>query len=379
MISRWYFHLLILLFMITVKTKAQSELGPFLNIGGSAPPIRVREWLKGEPIQQFEKGKVYVLEFWATWCKPCIAAMPHLSSLAVKYKDKVTFLGIDVYENKMISINERKAFVDSLGKSIDFNVGVEDSNFMVTSWFNSFGESGIPKSFVVDIEGRIAWIGHPKDLNNVLTKVTNHTWDIKEALAERNLNKRLEEQDDSLNSELNKYGGDETKNDYIGKPDSALLLIQQAIEKEPGLKYMPCIAVHTFSSLLKVNPHQAYKYGKEVMLQSKSDDNMSLYLITEAVRVYSGTLKIPIEIYNFSAEAYQVRIDNITYPETVNISKLYARMAECYWLGNNKSKAINAQQKAIAAIKKSKNFFSASEMAALESKLKQYKNIKLKN
>ena len=158
------FLLLLLLFIKGVTSSAQDYQSTLLNIGDSAPPLRVREWLKGEPVQRFEKGKVYVVEFWATWCVPCKAAMPHLSALATKFKDRFTILGIDSYEKKLTSIKDVKAFVDSMGNRMDYNVAAEDSNFMETDWLDASGEQGIPKSFVVNTEGRLAWIGHPKTL-----------------------------------------------------------------------------------------------------------------------------------------------------------------------------------------------------------------------
>ncbi len=45
----------------------QFNNSPTLHIGDPAPPIKVQTWLRGEPITQFEKGKVYVVEFWASW------------------------------------------------------------------------------------------------------------------------------------------------------------------------------------------------------------------------------------------------------------------------------------------------------------------------
>ncbi len=94
------FKLLILLFTMAVTTHAQNGNSPSLNIGDPAPSLQVREWIKGRPIQRFEKGHIYVVELWATWCGPCIAAMPHLSALAREYKDKVTILGINILEKK---------------------------------------------------------------------------------------------------------------------------------------------------------------------------------------------------------------------------------------------------------------------------------------
>ncbi len=188
MVMRSNFQLLLLLCIITVTTHAQNDQSPSLNIGDAAPPLRVREWLKGTPVQQFKKGNVYVVEFFATWCKPCIAAMPHMSALARQYKDKVTIIGIDIYETKTTSMEKVKAFVDSMGQRMDYHVAAEDSNFTEADWFKAAGEEGIPKSFVVNAEGILAWIGHPRYIEEVLGKIANNTWDIKEELSKRNFN-----------------------------------------------------------------------------------------------------------------------------------------------------------------------------------------------
>ena len=255
---------------------------------------------------------------------------------------------------------------------MDYNVAAEDSNFMVAGWFDASGERGIPKSFVVNSDGRVAWIGHPKGgLAEVLPKIVNNTWDIKEALAKRNFDKHLAELDDSINYELMRYNGDPAKPDDLGKPDSALLVINEIVRNEPKLKYATFIAYNTFSSLLKTNPNKAYEYGKEVLVTS-TYENPLYGLIIEDIKWYSDKLNLPAEIYQLGAEAYQADIDH--YPESVDIPNTYHKMAEWYWRANDKSKAIDVQQKAIEALK-SKKDFSATDMAAFESRLQQYKNM----
>lgn len=363
------FKLLILLFTIAVNTHAQKELFPSLNIGDPAPSLQVREWIKGKPIQRFEKGDIYVVELWATWCGPCIAAMPHLSALARQYKGKVTILGIDVMEKKTTSMKKVKTFVDSMGHRMDYHVAAEDSNFMVAGWLDASGEQGIPKSFVVNAEGRLAWIGHPTELDEVLRKIVKDNWDIKEELTNRNFNRYLKRLDEEAGETLKSYTGNAYKEDYIGKPDSALLVISDFLKKEPKLKYAPYIAFYTFSALLKTNPHKAYEYGKMVIV-TPTYEKPPFHLIWGAIEWYSDKLNLTPEIYKLGVDSYQARIN--AYPENVS-PNFYYKMADFYWHANDKLKAIDAAQKAIEKLKNEKSF-SATQMARFESSLQQYKN-----
>ena len=66
-----------------------------LKVGDKAPALTIEKWVKGAPVATFEKGKVYMVEFWATWCGPCIASMPHISELQKKHKEQgFTVIGV---------------------------------------------------------------------------------------------------------------------------------------------------------------------------------------------------------------------------------------------------------------------------------------------
>jgi len=72
-----------------------------LNVGDPAPPIQVAQWVKGTPVTGFEKVKIYVVEFWATWCGPCKVSIPHLNGIHLKFKDKgLVVIGQDVFERR---------------------------------------------------------------------------------------------------------------------------------------------------------------------------------------------------------------------------------------------------------------------------------------
>ncbi len=372
-------HFLLLLLLCTtsiVATAQDDQLPPPLNIGSPAPKLKVRAWLKGKPVEKLESGNIYVLEFWATWCHPCMAAMPHLSSLAAQYKDKITFLGIDVYEKKTTSLEKIKAVVDSMGSRMDFKVAAEDSNFMAASWIDSAGEqnNGIPTSFVVNAKGRLAWIGYPMELDSVLKKIVNNTWDLKAAQAKRNLDKHLETLDDSAGLQtLNRYvyAGGIYKQGDLGKPDSALLVIDEIVKKEPLLKYAPKIAYHTFCSLLKTDIHKAYKYG-EMVIVTPTYTYPAYAEIYEAIDWYSDKLKLPADVYLLGAEALQKYIDHLPYPELINVFKHYHKMAEFYWHANDSLKAIEAEEKAIENMRTKKDV-SEKDLTAYEKQLEDYK------
>ena len=81
-----------------------------LTIGSKAPSIDVAHWVsngngKFPVVREFEKGKVYVIEFWATWCDPCIASMPHISQLQDEFAERGVQI-ISVSEEDLPTVEE---------------------------------------------------------------------------------------------------------------------------------------------------------------------------------------------------------------------------------------------------------------------------------
>lgn len=145
--------------------------GQGLAVGSLAPPISVRTWVKGRPISSLEPGKTYVVEFWATWCGPCVSSIPHVTKLARQYAGRVTFAGVAVWESGE-ALPKVMAFVSKLGERMGYSVAVDtQAGAMASTWMKAAGQNGIPCAFIINKEGRIAWIGHPMRMDKPLADV----------------------------------------------------------------------------------------------------------------------------------------------------------------------------------------------------------------
>ncbi|MSQ15240.1 MAG: TlpA family protein disulfide reductase [Dehalococcoidia bacterium] len=98
------------------------------------------------------KGKVVVVNFWASWCPPCRTEAPDLEAVHKKYQDKgVVFLGINVWENQ----KEAQAFINEFG--ITYRNAVDKPGRVTVD----FGVSGIPETYIINRDNYIVrrWIG----------------------------------------------------------------------------------------------------------------------------------------------------------------------------------------------------------------------------
>lgn len=120
-------------------------------VGGNAPEITIREWITSNPPTQEDlAGRVYVLEFWATWCHSCVENIPHLVELSDKYRDKGLRL-IALSQDK--SAEKVRRFVRE--KGINYDVAIDDGT---SDWY---GIRGYPTAVVVSHTGQVVWRGYP--------------------------------------------------------------------------------------------------------------------------------------------------------------------------------------------------------------------------
>ncbi|QDT53329.1 Thiol-disulfide oxidoreductase ResA [Caulifigura coniformis] len=161
--------------------------GPRLDIGSPAPALAISDWVKGEKVDGFKPGQVYVVEFWATWCGPCLATMPHLAELQTKYGDKAQMIGVSTEETSKVADflkDEQKEGV-TWDATITYRLAMDVDGKTNEAYMSAAGERGIPTAFIVGREGVVEWIGHPARMDEPLAKVVDGTWDRTVARKER--------------------------------------------------------------------------------------------------------------------------------------------------------------------------------------------------
>ncbi len=157
------------LLSLTVGMTLELRAEPTLKVGDPAPKLQTGKWVQGDPVKDFQKGKAYIVEFWATWCGPCRASIPHLNEIYEKYKDKgLVVIGQNCWEHDDAEV---APFVKKMGDKMTYRVALDDKSSnekgkMAETWMAAAGRKGIPSAFLINTKGVVAWIGHPMELTD---------------------------------------------------------------------------------------------------------------------------------------------------------------------------------------------------------------------
>lgn len=214
----------------------RSSAADLLTIGSDAPALDVEHWLhknqdKLPPVTKFEAGKVYVVEFWATWCGPCLASMPHLAELQTKMADK----GVRIIS---ISDEDLETVEEFLNREVKQAPGAETegkpqtyreltSSYSLTTdpdqssyhdYMEAAAQNGIPTAFIVGKDAKIEWIGHPMEMDDPLNAVVDGKWDRQAFAAELKAQQEAEKTMQDIFALLQKQEFDAA----IAKIDAAL-------------------------------------------------------------------------------------------------------------------------------------------------------------
>ncbi len=122
-----------------------------------APPLGVEQWIQpkegGAKSWEEVRGRVVVLEFWATWCAPCVEVLPHLNELAKKFENRVQFISITDEDEAVVARFLRNHPIAGW-------VGLDTDRSM----FNAYGADGVPHTVLIGPEGVVVAVTYPEGL-----------------------------------------------------------------------------------------------------------------------------------------------------------------------------------------------------------------------
>ena len=122
--------------------------------GKKAPKFIVEEWVSGKT---GVKNKTRIVEFWATWCGPCIRSIPHMNDLQKHFGERLAIIGVSGE-----SASKVKAFIKKT--KMNYGVAVDTKKRMQ----NSVSCRGIPLAMVISSDDIVRWQGHPSKLTERL-------------------------------------------------------------------------------------------------------------------------------------------------------------------------------------------------------------------
>ena len=212
---------------------------------------------------------------------PCRELIPHLTKLQAG-NPQATFIGVSIDEET----DKVKPFVDEMGQKMNYRVAIDarsgDNGRMAKSWIEASDRGGvIPVAFVVNGDGRVAWIGHPADLEAPLADILAGKWDLaaeaaeyKRAMAEQRLIAKLT---DDLGRLLK-------KKDYAG----AIKLLDEA-SKKTELPEEPTLVEIALLAGAGNDQGRAYTIADKLFAKSlKAEDGSTLMMIAGALSDLRG-------------------------------------------------------------------------------------------
>jgi thiol-disulfide isomerase/thioredoxin len=335
---------------------APAEAGPTLVLGDKAPALSIAKWVKGSAVEKFEAGKVYVVEFWATWCPPCRASIPHLTDLQKKYQDRgLTVIGISSQEQR--GLDDVEKFVKDMGAKMDYVVAWDDAEKTFADWHAAAGQQGIPAAFIVDQSGRIAWMGHPMQMDRPLEQIVEKTWDLDREVSLAKRRVEVGKKTEPLLKDLQ---------ELLEKPDmpGALAQLDKIIAIDPEIN--SDFGMYRFQVMVEraKDLPAAYAYLDEAIGTTLKNNGEALNVIAWAIAenpLFEGNRDFA------RAEKAAARASELAGGTDPNILDTLGRIA---FQKGDLATAIKHQEKAVELVK------DPELKADLETRLEQYRTFK---
>jgi thiol-disulfide isomerase/thioredoxin len=264
---------------------AETEDNKF-GIGSKAPAINIEHWMsdgdgKFPHTTDLESGKVYVIEFWATWCGPCIASMPHLSKTQAEYADK----GVQIISISDEDLETVETFLerDVRGKddqtyaelTSSYSLTADPDGSVQEAYFEAAGLRGIPSAFIVGKTGEVEWIGHPMQMEKPLSQVVAGTWDRAAYAAEMKKEAEQEAAMEKLQMQLGKMMQSVQAKLEAGEAEEALKMLDEAIaDQENAVMKQTLEQIRQQLVVMHVGGDEGVKVLKQIAEENADDPVM---------------------------------------------------------------------------------------------------------
>lgn len=317
----------------------------------SLEPLQAAKWIQGEALKEFEPGKLYMFECWATWCGPCVAMIPHVNELHKKYHEKgLRVYGINVWEDDAEKVAK---FVKDKGEEMSYPVAFTGKGSpFEEKWLKPAGVRGIPRALVVR-DGKLVISTHPSRLTDeviekLLVADDSAIAEIRDGEAKREQISRI----------MMGFRQAAAKRDV----DQMSVLIEELAKADPASPYKETMVLETHiargewekaGQMLKELPEGQPRLMAVSMLASQTTMRPN----PEMPQSFAGEL----------AEAYAVTIEKApTGARPLDLTNL----TRLRWLAGDKDQAVETAARATKAAREPGNRFPVEAFEKFEQSVK---------
>lgn len=325
-------------------SQAQADLA----VGSKAPKLDIEHWIsnnggKFPKVTTFEANKVYVVEFWATWCGPCVASMPHLAETQKKLADKGVQI-ISISDEDLETVEKflgrpapgQKAGED--GKPITFReltatycLTTDPDQSVYTDYMIAAKQSGIPTAFIVGKDGVVEWIGHPMEMDEPLEQVLEGKWDRQKYI-------KLQEERQAIETGMREVFALIERD----RGEAALKKLDEliALASDPGIKAR--IGGMKIQVMMETNPEEAAKQLTDLIRKTQDVQALSMLSWQVVEMSMSDNSEVPAGLLNAAILAAEKAV-KLAPKDGVILDTLSHLMH----IQGNLDKAIELQKRAI--------------------------------
>lgn len=293
------------------------------------------EWVQGKAPTEWEPGKLYVLECWATWCGPCIAAIPHVDALYDKYESKgLRVIGVNVWEDGKDKVAE---FVKKKGDGMSYPVAYTGKGGVFeTDWLTPAGVRGIPHAFLVK-DGKVLAGLHPMKLTDKV--VEGLLQEGESGFGVLDELKAAQKKDEAVGQALQAFSNASKANDAA----AMTVAVKQLEEQNPQNMYLPMMK----NDILVAEKNWEKLNG---LLDADGSEKMSALGIASLGTRFSNMGDVPEDTVKklIAAQESHPELSKAGPFPILNVSRLY-------WKIGDKEKALEKAKAALEIAKEKPN------------------------